>query len=118
MKDFHVMLAYLTVIGFIVRGLWSISGSELRHQKWVKILPHLIDTLLLTLGVAMAIQLSLSVTSDWLLAKLMGLLAYIGFGVVTMRATTKPVKILGFIAALLSATYILIVAFSRSAWPF
>lgn len=118
MKNFHIMLAYLTVIGFIVRGLWSINGSALLEQKWAKVLPHIVDTLLLTLGVAMAINLSLSITSGWLVAKLLGLLAYIVFGVVTMRATTKPVKILGFCAALLSVGYIFSVAFSRSPWPF
>lgn len=118
MKNIHIMLAYLTLIGFIVRGLWSISGSDQLNQKWVKVAPHIVDTLLLALGVAMVIQLSLSISSEWLIAKLLGLLAYIGFGVLTMRATTRPVKILGFIAALLSISYILSVAFSRDARPF
>lgn len=118
MKNLHIMLAYLTLVGFVVRGLWSINGSDQLNQKWVKVAPHLVDTLLLALGVTMAIQLSLSMSSEWLVAKLLGLLAYIGFGVLTMRATTKPVKILGFGAALLSVSYILSVAFSRDAWPF
>ncbi len=112
------MLAYLTVIGFVVRGLWSISGSDQLNHKWVKVVPHLVDTLLIALGVAMTIQLSLSLSSDWLIAKLLGLLAYIGFGVLTMRAITKPVKLLGFGAALLSVSYIFSVAFSRNVWPF
>lgn len=118
MKNLHMMLAYLTAIGFVVRGLWSINGSDQLNQKWLKVAPHLVDTLLLTLGIAMAIQLSLSLSSEWLIAKLLGLLAYIGFGVLTMRATAKPVKILSFGAALLSVGYIFSVALSRDVWPF
>ena len=60
LKGLHVALAYLTVAGFIVRGFWALTGSEMRQQKWVKIVPHVVDTLLLALGVALAIQLSLS----------------------------------------------------------
>ena len=83
------MLAYLTLISFVVRGMWSIAGSPLRNQKWVKIAPHVIDTLLLTLGVVMAINIGASLFDGWLGAKLLGLLAYIGFGVVTMRANSR-----------------------------
>ena len=82
MKSFHLTLAYLTVIGFVVRGIWAISGSTLGQQPVAKVLPHIIDTLLLILGITMATQLGLNLTSGWLAAKLLGLLAYIGFGVV------------------------------------
>jgi uncharacterized membrane protein SirB2 len=118
LKSIHVMLAYLTVIGFVVRGIWSLTDSAWRSQKWVKITPHVIDTLLLVIGVAMAVQLSISPVEGWLAAKLAGLLAYIGFGVLTMRATTARMKTLGFIAALASVGYIFAVAFARDPWPF
>lgn len=112
------MLAYLTVIGFVVRGVWAISGSALGQQKVARVLPHLIDTLLLALGITMAIQLGLSLTSGWLAAKLVGLCAYIGFGVLTLRARSKSLQLVGFTGALLSVGYIFSVAFSRSAWPY
>ncbi|MEZ5560305.1 MAG: SirB2 family protein [Pseudomonadales bacterium] len=118
LKMLHVGLAYLTVLGFVVRGIWSLTDSPLRQQKWVKILPHVVDTLLLALGVTMAVQLSLSPVSGWLGAKLVGLLAYIGFGVLTMRATTTSLKLVGFVGALVSVGYIFAVAFSRQVWPF
>ena len=82
----------------------------MRNQKWVKIAPHVIDTLLLTLGVVMAFNIGASLFDGWLGAKLLGLLAYIGFGVVTMRADSQGVKIAAFIAALVCVA-------TCSPWP-
>lgn len=118
LKALHIALAYLTVAGFLIRGIWALTDSPLRQEKWVKIAPHVVDTLLLTLGVIMAIQLSISPFSGWLAAKLLGLLAYIGFGVLTMRAANRTLQLAGFIGALLAVLYIFAVAFSRSPWPF
>jgi len=110
-------LAYLTVLGFVVRGIWALTDSAFRSQKWVKIAPHVIDTLLLIVGVAMAVELAISPLEGWLAAKLVGLLAYIGFGVLTMRARTQSMKIVGFVGALASVGYIFAVAFARDPWP-
>ena len=117
-KALHIALAYLTVAGFVIRGFWSLTGSPLREERWVRIAPHVVDTLLLSLGVALAIRLQVSPFSGWLAAKLLGLLAYIGFGTVTMRARSRPAQIGGFVGALTSVVYVFTVAVSRSPWPF
>jgi uncharacterized membrane protein SirB2 len=117
LKLFHIALAYLTVFGFVVRGIWVLTDSPLRQQRWVRIVPHVIDTGLLVLGVVLMLSLSLSPLSGWLAAKLLGLLAYIGFGVLAMRATSKPLQLAGFAGALIAVAYIFAVAFTRSAWP-
>jgi len=118
LKSFHILLAYLTVIGFVVRGIWALLDSPQRNARWVRIAPHVIDTLLLSAGVVLAINLGLSPVSGWLGAKLLGLLAYIGFGVLAMRAKNRGLQLFGFIAALASVGYIFAVAFTRSPWPF
>jgi len=118
LKLLHIALAYLTVIGFVVRALWAFTESPLRQQKWARIAPHVIDTALLVLGVTMAFQLGLSPISGWLGAKLIGLLAYIGFGVLTLRASSPPLRVAGFVGALASVGYVFAVAFSRNPWPF
>ena len=118
LKSLHVTLAYITVVGFILRGIWVFVDSPLRKEMWVKIAPHVIDTLLLGAGVLMAINLGLSPLSGWLAAKLAGLLCYIGFGVLTMRAKVMYLKVLGFVGALASVGYIFSVAMSRQVWPF
>lgn len=83
----------------------------------MRIAPHVVDTLLLTLGVALALSLPEGPWQGWLLAKLLALVAYIGFGVVTLRGH-GIVKHVGLMGALLSVSYIFLVAYSRLVWPF
>jgi uncharacterized membrane protein SirB2 len=118
LKALHIALAYLTVAGFVVRGIWALTDSPLRREKWVRITPHAVDTLLLAAGVALVFQLGLAPVSGWLGAKLAGLVAYIGFGVLTMRATKRRLQVVGFAGALLAVGYIFAVAFTRQPWPF
>ena len=118
LKNFHIMLAYLTTLGFVVRGIWAIIDSPMRQQKWVRVVPHVIDTLLLLIGITLVFGIGASLSEGWLVAKMLALLGYIGFGVVTLRASTKPVKVAGFVAALSCVAYRFAVAFSRSPLPF
>jgi uncharacterized membrane protein SirB2 len=98
LKEFHVAFAYLTVASFVARGLLSIADSPLRNAKWIRIAPHIIDTLLLAFGIALAVTMSLPpLANSWLMAKIVGLLAYIGF-MSMMRARSRPLKIVGFVA--------------------
>ena len=119
LKEFHVAFAYLTVASFAIRGLLSIAESPLRNAKWMRIAPHIIDTFLLLFGIALAVTLSLSpLANGWLMAKIVGLVAYVGFGVMAMRARTRPLKIVGFILAIASVGYIFAVAYSKQVMPF
>ncbi|MEE4281742.1 MAG: SirB2 family protein [Pseudomonadales bacterium] len=117
LKTLHFSLAFLSVAGFVIRAGWSYSGSDLLQEKWVKIAPHVVDTLLLTLGVVLAFSLPDGPWQSWLLAKLVALLAYIGFGVMTLRGR-GVVKHIGLIGALCSVGYIFLVAYARTALPF
>lgn len=118
LKSFHIMLAYLTTVGFIVRGIWAITDSPERNQRWVRVAPHVIDTLLLSIGVYMAFSIGASLTDGWLVAKMIALLAYIGFGVVAMRVRGRALKWTAFALALGSVGYLFSAAFTRSPWPF
>ena len=66
----------------------------------------------------MAINLQVSPTQGWLAAKIIALLGYIGFGVITMRASYRPLKIMAFVLALACVAYLISVAFTRQVWPF
>ena len=116
-KVLHFSLAFLTVAGFVIRAGWSFTSPDLLQQKWVRITPHVVDTLLLTLGVVLALGLPDGPMQGWLGAKLIALVAYIGFVVLTLRGTGN-LKLLGIVGALTSIGYIFAVAFSRHAWPF
>lgn len=118
-KEFHVALAFITAAGFVARAALAMADNQLRNAKFVRIAPHVIDTLLLVLGITLAVQLSLSpLTNGWLMAKIVGLIAYIGFGVMTMRASTLRLRLIGFVGAIAAVSYMFAVAYSKQVIPF
>jgi len=59
MKTIHVTFAALSFIGFFVRGIWMLKDSPLLQQRWVKITPQLVDTVLLGSAIILAVQMRL-----------------------------------------------------------
>ena len=47
LKHIHVTCATLSFLLFFVRGIWSLNGSPIMRQRWVKTVPHFVDTALL-----------------------------------------------------------------------
>lgn len=111
-----MVLATLTICGFLLRGYWMMSGSSLRQNRATKVLPHIIDTLFLATGIWLVVFLKLApMQHAWLLAKFTGLLAYIGLGMMAMRfGRTPQIKIVAFVAAVAVFTYIVGVAVTKS----
>lgn len=118
-KHIHVGSVVLSFSLFFLRGLWMVAGSPLLQRRWVKIVPHIIDTILL----ASAIWLTLIIhqyplANDWLTAKVVGLLVYIGLGMVALRrGKTRKARIMAWTGALLAFGYIVAVALSRDPLP-
>jgi len=114
-KTAHMSLAMLSLLGFAVRGWWAINCSALLQQRWVKIAPHIIDTLLLTTAILLMIILGQHPgNQDWILAKLIALVFYIGFGTLAIkRAPTPATKILFFGLAIATFVYIIGVAIAH-----
>lgn len=116
-KHLHVGAVALSLAGFALRGWWMASGSARLHSRWARVAPHLVDTLLLASGIAMASYFFGSAgLPGWIGAKLVGLLAYIALGTVALkRGRTATVRLLAFGAALLAAGYIVSVAITKQA---
>jgi len=115
-KNFHMLLAALTICGFLLRGYWMVSGSSLRQNRATKVLPHIFDTLFLASGIWLVVLLGLApLQHPWLLAKFTGLLAYIGLGMIAMRFGRTPQnKIVAFVAAVAAFAYIVGVALTKN----
>jgi len=116
LKTLHTLFAFLTLSGFLLRGYWLLRNSPLLRHKIARIAPHVIDTLFLASGIALIVAINLSVMqSPWLLAKLVGLVVYIGLGMVAMRfGRTLQARMLAFVGAVATFAYIVGVAFSKS----
>ena len=99
-KHIHMLCAVISIIGFIVRGALCIKGSNILQKKWIRIAPHIVDTLLLlsAIGLMFTTQ-QYPFVNGWLTAKLLGLIVYIFLGVVTMRiAKTQSTRIIAYAA--------------------
>jgi uncharacterized membrane protein SirB2 len=116
LKFLHLCMAVLTISGFIVRGLWMLSGSANLERKLVRILPHIIDTAFLLSGIGLIVLLQLPIgDSPWLIAKFTALIVYIVLGAIALRrGKTMRVRAIAFVLALLTFAYIVGVALSKS----
>lgn len=116
-KHLHLTFVVLSLLGFIVRGLWMMLDSPLLNAKLTKIFPHVVDTVLLVSAIVLAVQMGFSPGEHpWLLAKIVGLVVYIGLGTVALKPKRpKPVRIGAWVAALICFGYIMAAAFSKSA---
>jgi uncharacterized membrane protein SirB2 len=115
-KSIHVACVVLSFTGFFVRGIWMMQESVRLQERWTKILPHVVDTLLLTSAIILAVQWRISpLEHSWLLAKIIALLVYILVGMVALRhGRSKKVRVLAWLFGLLTFLYIVSVATTRS----
>lgn len=116
LKHIHLTAVVLSISGFVVRWLLMLADSPLLRRRLVKVLPHVIDTVLFASAVAMVvISAQYPIVLSWLTAKLVGLLAYIVFGMMALkRGRTKAQRAAWFVAALAAFGYIVMVALTRS----
>lgn len=116
LKHLHMTFAVLSGALFLLRGLWMLAESRHLQQRWVKVAPHAVDTLLLASAIGLAVWSSqYPGQSPWLTAKLVALVAYIGLGTVALkRGRTRRVRALAFGGALACFGYILAVAVTKN----
>jgi len=115
-RHLHIACAGISVSLFTARGAMQLGGIDWRRWRWLNIVPHINDTLLLTAAVALAVMSAqYPLAQLWLTAKVLGLCAYITLGSLALRRSV-PVKVrrIAFLAALLAVAYIVGVALKRS----
>lgn len=114
-KSLHLACAVISIGGFFARGVLMWRGSALLQTRFVRIAPHVVDTVLLAAALWLLWLLELSpFASAWIEAKIVALLAYIVLGSVALRrGRSLRVRAAAFVLALASAAYIVAVAFTR-----
>jgi uncharacterized membrane protein SirB2 len=117
LKYTHVTCVIISGCGFLLRGIWMLNDSPWLSRRWVKIAPHMVDTMLLASAIGLALTLEqYPFVHGWLTAKVLGLLAYIGFGMVALRrGRTRGLRTAAWLAALASFLFIVSVALTRDA---
>lgn len=119
LKQLHVACAALSFIGFFVRGIWMIRGSAMLERRWVRIVPHVNDTVLLASAIAIAaMSRQYPFVQGWLTAKVLALVLYIGLGMLALRpGRPRSLRIGAWLAALTVFLYIVWAALTRSPSP-
>ena len=118
LKVIHVSCAAMSYALFVTRGVWMMAESKLLQRRWVKIVPHAVDTLLLASAIAMAAAVPDPLAAPWLRAKVVALVFYIALGMVALkRGRTRRVRVAAWIAAQAVFFYIVAVAVTRNPLP-
>ena len=116
LKAVHVGSAMLSISGFVLRGVWMQQDSPLLRARVTRVLPHVVDTVLLLSAIALALRIAqYPFVHAWLTAKVLALLAYIVLGSFALkRGRTRRTRNIAFAAALGVFLYIVAVAIARS----
>jgi len=116
LKAAHVASAAASLALFVLRGAWMIGAPHRLKRRWVRVVPHVIDTVLLVSAIALAVMIgNYPGTHGWLTAKVAGLFAYIVLGSIALKlGRTRGVRIAAFAAALAMFAYIVSVAITKS----
>ena len=120
LKYLHVTCVVLSISGYLLRGVWMMRASHWLQKKWVRIAPHVIDTVLLGSAILLAIEIrQYPFVQGWLTAKVLALAAYIVVGAIGLKyGRTKKIRIAAWLGAIALFAYIVLVALTRQVLPF
>lgn len=119
LKHFHMTCAAFSGGFFMLRGGWMLFESDLLKRRWVRTLPHLVDSLLLASAIGLAVwSAQYPFDRPWLTAKVLALIAYILLGSLALKGPTRTVRTGAYLAALATFGYIAAVAVTKNPLPF
>lgn len=119
LKHIHMASVATTLVLFIGRGLWMLFSPQHLQRRWVRIVPHIVDTVLLASAIGLTLVLNQYPFADgWLTVKVFALIGYIFFGSMALKyGRTKRVRISAGGVALLLFGYMVWVARSKVPFP-
>lgn len=119
LKHLHIAFVALSYALFFLRGAWMLRGTLAARGRWVRIVPHVIDSGLLASAVTLAVLLGISpLEAPWLLAKIAALLLYIALGAVALRrGRTQGSRLAAWLSAQAVFFYIVSVAVTHDPAP-
>lgn len=116
-KTLHVTTVAASITLFVLRYALDVAGVAWRDRLWLRIGPHVIDTILL--GSALWLSMSLAqypFVHNWLTAKVLALFVYIGAGSMALRVGNTPrARAIAFAVAVTAVIFILGAALRHSA---
>jgi len=120
LKSIHIACVVISLLGFFVRGWALFIRKAVNGSAWCRVMPHVIDTMLLLSAIGMVVVAEqYSFASDWLIAKIMALLLYITLGMMSFKYfRTRAQGVLYWLLAMLVFGYIIGVAITHEPMSF
>jgi uncharacterized membrane protein SirB2 len=115
-KLVHQGAVVLSLTGFFVRGAASLADASWVQGRAAKSWPHVVDTVLLLSALTLVWMLRVNPgDAPWLMAKVIGLVVYVGLGVVALRpGRPRAVRAAAWVGALATALWIVSVAITKN----
>jgi uncharacterized membrane protein SirB2 len=119
LRALHVAAVAVSIGLFVFRAGLRFAGAPLLQSRFLRIAPHVVDSVLL----ASAVLLTLIVhqypfVDSWLTAKVFGLVAYVVLGSIAIRnGRTPAIRAAALVASLLVVGYIVGTALHHDADP-
>lgn len=108
----HLVTLGISVSLFVLRYWWLHTGSPIMRRGWVRVVPHVNDTVLLLSGCSLMVMLRIwpfTAQGLWLTEKLFGVIIYIALGFIALGRGPRNPQIRWF--AFLLALVVLYVIF-------
>lgn len=114
-KYVHLISVALSLSGFFLRGILMMRDSQLLSLRWVRVVPHVNDTVLLVAALSLAAMSGqYPFVVDWVTAKIFGVIAYIILGTLALReASTRRLRIACWLGSMAVFGWIVSVALTR-----
>jgi uncharacterized membrane protein SirB2 len=115
-RSLHIACVFVSLGLFVLRHVLNVRGVDWRRSKALRIMPHVVDTILLLSGFALAsIVHEYPFTDTWLTVKLACLVLYVVLGVIALRrGRTFGIRRAAFFGAALVFAFIVTVARTQS----
>ncbi|MDT8364168.1 MAG: SirB2 family protein [Nitrosomonas sp.] len=115
LKNVHIASVAISYLLFLLRGVWMLQASPALQRRWIKIFPHVNDTVLLASAITLAVLTHRNPAEEpWLAAKIIGLIIYIVLGMMAFRfGKTRKTKLIAWILAQIVFLYIVLVALTK-----
>lgn len=112
LRQVHIGSVLLSITLFLFRGLLMLTESRLAGSRVLRIVPPVVDTVLLTSALMLASAIrQYPFVNDWLTAKVLLLVPYVVLGSIALRRGRRPAtRRIAFVAALLVVACIVSIA--------
>jgi uncharacterized membrane protein SirB2 len=116
----HGLFVFLSLALFSLRGYWMLRECPALQARWVKIAPHIVDTMLLLTALLAAWLMfwSHGTHPAFITVKIIGLIVYIVLGLFALKlGKTKTIRLAAFVAALAVYAYLIAVGITMRVLP-